>query len=69
MLNKVALRLLKYVTERCPYKDSDYHQRRSRQLWDKYGELPISRAMKHSACTSLAELERLAKAFYGTMNP
>lgn len=63
-MNKVAVKLLKYVKERNPYKDAEYHRDRSRQIWDKYGERPIKRAMNHSACTSILELEKLAKYYF-----
>ena len=55
--------LLKYVKEKNPYKDEDYCKTRSSEIWYRYGEKAVKKAMNHSACTSLSELERLAKAF------
>lgn len=62
-MNQTAINLLKYVKERNPYKDSEYHRRRSREIWDRYGEKPIKKAMNHSGCLGIAELERLAKYY------
>jgi len=68
-MNPTGTKLLKWVKERKWDKDEWISREYCREMWDMYGEIPIKKALNHSACTSLGQFRKLASTYKKKTKP